>query len=505
VIEEETDGGRFGTWEWILTLFLAAAAVLFVTAGMDRPIWADDANAVLMARHGLRSLLEALKHDNNFPAYYVLLSFWIRWFGDSEPAVRSLAALFYLASVGAVFAAAQRIFRDPRSALYAAVFYAGSVQAIWQAQSVRMYSMLGFLSAISLPLFWRLYSEETPSRRDYVMWAAINSIGALTHLWFCFVVVAQVVAWVTLRRCAFQRFLPWAAAPGVVLAVLWGPVFLIQLHNGSTHWLPPFRWWFAADFLWQFYGDPPLLGILVAAGIAVPLFLKASHADLFWREPRIQLLIAILLLSIAVPVALCAVRPIYYPSRYTIIVLPPLTVLIGAVLSRLAPARYAATLGVLVLLATGAWHIQRRGFPSMNSLLSAGQNDRKTAAYLVTHAVPGDAVVFTSLARTPADYYLARWGAADRFRETSFPADIDRHPGWEEPDAALRHPEALDAEACGLMNRLNGRVWLYYGFEPAVSDHLKRKLDASLKLEGVYDLRGPFHNQLLLYEPRVSK
>src|SRR5689334_5452297 len=136
-----------------------AAAWIGILVGIGRPIWHDDANAVLMARQDFSGMWNALRQDNNLPAYYVLLWAWIRAFGESEPALRSLSALFYLAGAGIVAGLAFAMFRSRRAALYSAVLYAASTQLTAQAQSVRMYTLLGFLSAASMWLFVSIFRE----------------------------------------------------------------------------------------------------------------------------------------------------------------------------------------------------------------------------------------------------------------------------------------------------------------------------------------------------------
>jgi hypothetical protein len=137
--------------------------------------------------------------------------------------------------------------------------------------------------------------------------------------------------------------------------------------------------------------------------------------------------------------------------------------------------------------------------------LPPDHSDRSTAEYILRHAAPGDALVFTCLTRTPADYYFRRFGSAKRFVETSFPQELDEHPGWRDNTAMLRHSDALESEASALAARLaqftrsGRRVWVYYGQDLEVADILKQKLDASLLPVGQKLMRGPCHNFVLAY------
>jgi|SRR5579871_187527 len=456
---------------WLACLAVAAA-LISVTVGMNRPIWADDANAQWMARQGFGGLIAALKHDNNFPVYYILLSFWMRIFGDSEVALRSLATAFYLVAGGATFLLGRAISGSTRVGLYAAVFYLGSTQAIAQAQSVRMYSMMGFLAALSLWLFWQVFIEQKRGRVG--AYVAVNTLGALTQIWFWFVLLAQFAV---LRRDR-KKFALLVTVPAVVFGVLWGPVFREQLHNGSTHWLPPFQPWYVADALLEFYGF---------AGIG--LF---GVCAFFWQR-SMRVVTTVLAVSLLAPLAVSVIKPIYYPGRYSIIALPALAVLLGSTLARFGSQRLGMALASFVLLASVGGHLRQSTAPNP-------EDDRATAAFIAQHAAGGDAVVFTSLTRATGDYYFQRLGAEKRFVEASFPAELDQHPGWRDDAAMLEHPEALEAEAERLAFYLRGkRVWLYYGYDAEVSGFLKRRLDAELRLEAAYPLSGPFHTQLLVY------
>src|SRR5687767_10835676 len=104
--------------ERVLVVAALAAAVIFVAVGMGRPVWLDEANSVLIADRSMSGILEALRRDNNLPLYYFLLSFWIRLFGDSEIALRSLSAVFYLGGCAASWALGMRLTRDRRAAWY---------------------------------------------------------------------------------------------------------------------------------------------------------------------------------------------------------------------------------------------------------------------------------------------------------------------------------------------------------------------------------------------------
>jgi hypothetical protein len=494
------------TAETGLVVLAAVAVLLLIVVGIGRPIWQDDANAVLMSRHDFRGLFEALRQDNNLPVYYVLLSLWMRLFGDSEPALRSLSVVFYLAGIGMVFLLGSAIYRSRRMAFYAGLLYLASAQLIHQAQSVRMYTLLGFLSATSLLLFVRIFVQESRSRRFASVYVIVNSVGMLTQVWFFFMLFGQFLCLVLWLRRGLKKFITFTALSGVAFFALWGSAFLNQLHNGSTSWIPPFHPIFLLDILIEFYGNQSM-GLFFLLACAAPLVLAAGPVRrAFWREDAARIVLTTLLACILVPLAVSIVKPIYSPARYSTVGLPVLALLLGAILTRLAPRPYAVAICYGILIASMAWHIRDRNIVG-NGSLPPGQSDRTTAEYILQHAAPGDCIVFTNLTRAAADYYFRRAGAAERFVETSFPEGLDRHAGWLDRAAMLRHPDALAAEAGRTAERLTAAartgklIWLYDGL-PGVSEFLKSNLDANLALAERHDLRGPFHGRLLVYTAR---
>jgi hypothetical protein len=343
--------------------------------------------------------------------------------------------------------------------------------------------------------------------------------------------LAAVVLWRGPRRVAV--FVMEAAIAAAPFAILWAPSFLIQTHNGATahDWMPTLNPWLALRAVVDFYGSLPvalaiyaLCGLLafrrrmerpsvprsrgrplgpadtsVCATYGTALRAAVFEGDLAGRLARFWMTCAAV--SLAVPLAISAFKPIYWPGRYTIITLPPLAFLIGATLSRLANKSVLTALCFAILALDVAEHVRTRDInPETN--LPAGSSDKATAQLLLRNAQPGDALIFTSLSRPAVDYYLRRYHAESRFVEISFPRENGVHIGWRDATAAGQRGAMLRAEATGVIDRLrelHGRTWLLYGYDPAVSGILKAQLDGSLTPRGTHGEPGPYHTSVLEY------
>lgn len=495
----DTDGTRWGALERLLLAAAGAAVVVFVTVGIRRPIWLDEAISLSIAREALSGIAGRLRDDNNFPLYYFLLHGWTRLWGDSEVAARLLSGIFYLGGTAAMYAGGRWMGLGKRAALYASFFYLASTQAIHQAQNVRMYAVLGLLAALSTVCLGREFAIGGGSKWNRILYIAVNAAGLLTHLWYPFVLLGQLAAvalWRGPRRVVV--FLAEAALAATPFAILWGRSFLVQLHNGATahDWMPALNPWLAWRAVGDFYGGFP--AALALYGLCGLLAFRrrgdeAGALDRFWATCAV--------VSLAVPLVISAFKPIYWPGRYTIITLPPLAFLMGATLARRANRAVLAALCYAILTLDVAEQVRMREI-NPETDLPAGSSDKATAQFLLLHAHPGDAVIFTSLSRPAVDYYLRRAHAESRFVEISFPRENATHIGWRDATATGPRRGMLRAEAAGVIDRLtalDGEAWVLYGYDANVSGILREQMDKRLTLRKENPAAGPFHTVVLEY------
>jgi hypothetical protein len=479
--------------EWGIALCAILSGAVFIVVGITRPVWLDEANSVLIAKAGFSGIVDGLSRDNNFPLYYFVLSVWMRIFGDSEVALRSLSAIFYLGGCAAVFALARRLTGESRRGWYAALFYGASPLAVRQAQNIRMYALLGMLCGLSLWCWLRVIRDGDKSRGAWICLVGVDLLGMLTHAWFAFALAGQLVATVIFERRRLARFVLAVATAAVPWALLWGVVFWRQLHNGAPNWMPPLKPALVMIALAEFYGP---LGALIL--FATAAFLAASNGFAKYRYSAP--LLVTFAVSVAAPLCVSLVKPIYWPGRYLIIALPPLAAVLGAVLP--ARRRPATAIAAFLLMATQvAAQIEHRD-DVLDAFLPPGQSDRTTAQFLLAHASQGDVVVFTSLTRAAADYYFRRAKARPRFREVSFPADTATHLGWTDHIVTQTRREALDTESSILaaqlreVARTGGTVWVYDG-PGDVRSILLQRMEATMSVHREHHLEGPYHKRVL--------
>jgi uncharacterized membrane protein len=504
-LPEAEEAGLVRPWdtyaEQILWCCAALSALVFIVIGIERSIWLDEANSTLIASGSIPDIVESLRRDNNLPAYYFLLWGWMKWFGDSEVALRALSAVFYLGGILVAYRIGREVFEDRRAARYGALFYLMSSLAIRQAQNVRMYSLLGLVAGLSTLAFLRLLRDDR-SARAWGLYIGVNALGMFTHVWFGFVLAGQLTAAFVWKRKLWSRVFGAILVSGLPFALLWGPSFWMQLHNGATDWMR-FGLWFVGDAVLGFYGGAAGVFVYILAVVLAAMAGRHAFAR-FADQDRVKNVAVVFLVSLLLPLAVSVVKPIYWPGRYMIIALPPLAVLLGGIYGRLAPRPIAVAICAL-FLAAGLWSHVRNRAQVPESTTAEGQTDQATVKFLLAHAHPGDALVFTSLTRAAADYYLRRAGAAGKFIEISFPLENAAHLGWSDPSAAVHGRSVLEAEASETTRRLRsvtsagGRIWFYYGVDRRTADILKDSFEVNFTREAEQPLSGPYHRGLLTY------
>jgi len=148
-------------------LFLALALRSFRLDGQS--LWSDEGVSVALAQRDLATIARDAARDIHPPLYYYLLHLWVRLFGMSEIAVRSLSLLCGLLLVFSTYLLGIALF-DDRVALVASFLAAISPFQIYYSQETRMYILVALLGAVSL-FFFLKFARAT--REENSLWPTL--------------------------------------------------------------------------------------------------------------------------------------------------------------------------------------------------------------------------------------------------------------------------------------------------------------------------------------------
>jgi len=391
--------------------------------------WMDEAITVGISSHSLNAIPGILRHDGSPPLFYLVLHFWIAWFGNSEAAAHALSLLFGLLCIPAGMWAGWSLF-GRRTGLYAAILFAFSTFLTQYAQEARMYELMGLLGILGTAGFLHSFVFR---RRRYLLMFSLSLVAMLyTHGWGLFFGAGAVVALIPVYlqsddRRALVRDAVLAFVGAGVLFLPWLPNFIFQATHTGDPWAPPPR-----------LGAPVLLsrdligGDRITAGLTIAAVI--GFAQLFTRAYR---------------------RTIDARLLWALLGLPIATLLLAWLASQVTPAfvsRYfAPVLGPILLLA--AWGCARSGIVGLVAIAlsvifvvnvrsytpSFKSDMRDVGGEMSPYLHSEDLVISGQPEQVPLAYYYLRPGL--RYANTIGPVADPSYMNWIDALARLRNAD----------------------------------------------------------------
>jgi hypothetical protein len=354
--------------------------------------------------------------SGKLPIHELALRFWIRFFGDSEAAMRSLPAILGSISIVLVFILAREMMsftsadyerdRDERAMVPAlcALFFAVGLSVVEVARDARMYSMM--LALIIAQVIFMLRARRIGGLANYAGFSVFTALAVATNFTALLILASEAV-WLACILSTGRRetsrpgsAFAWRIAASTVVAMLLLMPFFAGLRNGVVgmergdfNWIgPPDRWEPFATFESGLGSWPFALLLIFAIAGAIRL----------WQTSRDAAVLALLWIWIP-PIALLVGSYLFFPmlvTRYVIASFVPLFVLtaVGVVA---VPWRGVATFGLLALVGLSIlrdWSALRPGDDRWRqaSALAAARagRDRSIGAchdfYLVSYYLPAN-------------------------------------------------------------------------------------------------------------------
>jgi hypothetical protein len=214
-------------------VLVLAAIVRFAGIG-DQSFWLDEVVTWDLVQRPFGDMLSTIPHSESTPyLYYAIAWLWAHSVGDGEAALRSLSAVFGVATVAAVWAAGRDLVSE-RAGLAAAALAALNPFLVWYSQEARAYALLALLCATSFWLFARAL-DRPGDAKTLAWWAAVSALAIATHYFAALTVVPEAIVLAVLAG----RTRAWALACGAVAVVGLAHVPLLarQRRGGGADWI----------------------------------------------------------------------------------------------------------------------------------------------------------------------------------------------------------------------------------------------------------------------------
>ena len=164
----------------MLQYLFTKTPLLFLT----QSLWRDEAFSYFMAKKNIVEMISLTAKDFNPPLYYFILHYWMKIFGGSEIALRSLSIIFFWATIYVAFLFLNKIFKmKERKAFFYLILFIINPLLLYYAFEARMYSMLAFFASLSYYAFYRKNNQ---------LYLFSTIAGLFTHYFMLLVVFSQL-------------------------------------------------------------------------------------------------------------------------------------------------------------------------------------------------------------------------------------------------------------------------------------------------------------------------
>jgi len=320
--------------------------------------WRDEAFSVIFAQMPLWEIIQ--KTTVEPPLYYFLLHFWIKIFGTSEIAARSLSFVAVIIACIVLAEWAHKIFKDKFFSLYMSLFFLCNPMILYYAFEVRTYGF--FILFTVLSLFF--YHEKKWG------WYRIATIcGIYTHFYFGVVPLIQGIHYGILHRQQIFRkvkhipvfiqsfFRDPMGVSYIIIALAISPMFVRFLTVSSVF---KSSWFYPVDFhliksvlgnMFIGYEGTPWYLWPYTAYLSILLFVLFIVA---LKDKTHRSLTGLLFFLISIPLTLVIgvsfIKP-FFVNRYLIPVSVAEVLLTIFALSSLKPKALQRTIAIVFLVA----------------------------------------------------------------------------------------------------------------------------------------------------------
>ena len=157
----------------------------------ETSLWYDECFSIDLGNDSCEEIIHySLYNDTNPPFYILLIHFWIKVFGDSEVALRSVSAISGSLACSIFFLLALKFF-NWQTAVFSILLYFSSNDLYYYSQEGRTYGLILFLCIISNFTFLNLIKK--PNWTIAVLLGLINICIFYSHTLACINIIGQIL------------------------------------------------------------------------------------------------------------------------------------------------------------------------------------------------------------------------------------------------------------------------------------------------------------------------
>ena len=216
------------------SLLLALALLLRCLFIGKTDLGSDECFSLYMAQLNIPDIVRILCQGDNPPLWEMLLHGWIRLFGVSEIALRSLSLLFSVLTVIPIYFLGERHLHR-YAGIAAALCFCCSTFSIYLSHDGRVYSLIGFLSACSAWLFVSISNNPKPFK--FILLTLVNLLLLYGHYLSIWIIVMEFVIFLIFKPIRSSIWKPYLlhVASLIILFLPMFPVLYTRFLDSGLH------------------------------------------------------------------------------------------------------------------------------------------------------------------------------------------------------------------------------------------------------------------------------
>jgi uncharacterized membrane protein len=262
-----------------IAAILILALLVRLLGIISRPIWYDEAFAILFSEKGFGAMLYgtlaptgAGSADIHPLGYYTILWLWMKIFGESLLATRLLSVIAGLVTVYLVYLIAFEALSDAKTARLSMLFAALAPFQIHYSQEIRMYSFLTMWLLLATYAYQR--GSKTGNWRWWILFSVSAALAQYTHNLAAFYLIALALLPILQKNWQALRAVVFAGVGALILYIPWAIQLPAQFSKvQSAYWVerPDISKLFT--LLIVYITNTPLPSVLVAGVLAIALMI----------------------------------------------------------------------------------------------------------------------------------------------------------------------------------------------------------------------------------------
>jgi mannosyltransferase len=421
---------------WTFLLVIIGVSVVSYVGLIHQSLRLDESQSLWQSSHTISGLLHTVALDVHVPLYHLMLHYWVFYLGDSVVTIRILSMIFFVATIPVIYLIARRLM-SVRWSLLVVILFSFSPFLDWYGNEARMYTLLLLLSALNQLFFMRILRDG----KGWFWYALSAVIGAYSHYFFLFNLAAQGIYFLLNRKQFKRGTLRRLLAVGGLVILALGPwlyyVYTLGSASGTRPNLPApstvdfFNVY--SQFLFGFQSNS-INTILLSSWPVVMLLALVAVRRSRGLSPELSFVASMSVVPVLIAYALSLLVTPFFLSRYMIISVAPLLVLLVWLFSKYS-RRVSIFVSAMLIVAVGITSF----IQATSSATPVKEDYKATASYINATVQPQDLVVLSApFTIYPFEYYyrgsaqittLPLWnrsqpGSIPAFNPATLPADV---------------------------------------------------------------------------------